>query len=110
MAAEDDITGPINLGNPIETSVAELAERIIALTGSRSPIARLPLPTDDPVQRCPDVAQAQAVLGWQPHTELQDGLARTIAYFDDLLSGRKPGLAPSARAALPAGAPLAADN
>jgi UDP-glucuronate decarboxylase len=88
MAVDDDITGPINLGNPIETSVAELAERIIALTGSRSPIARLPLPTDDPVQRCPDIAQAQAVLGWRPHTELQDGLARTIAYFDDLLSGR----------------------
>ena len=110
MAAEDDITGPINLGNPIETSVAELAERIIALTGSRSSIARLPLPTDDPVQRCPDIAQAQAVLGWQPRTELQDGLARTIAYFDDLLSGRKRGPARSVGGARPASAVVAAEN
>jgi UDP-glucuronate decarboxylase len=73
MAAEDGITGPINLGNPVEISVAELAERVIALTGSRSSITRLPLPADDPIQRCPDIAQAQAVLGWQPRTDLQDG-------------------------------------
>ena len=66
MAAPDDITGPINLGNPVETSVAELADLIIALTGSRSTIVRRPLPVDDPVQRCPDIAQAEAVLGWQP--------------------------------------------
>jgi UDP-glucuronate decarboxylase len=91
MAAEDDITGPINLGNPVETSVAELAEIVIALTGSRSTLVRRPLPTDDPVQRCPDIAQAEAVLGWRPRTLLRDGLARTIAYFDDLLSGRVPG-------------------
>jgi UDP-glucuronate decarboxylase len=88
MAADDDMTGPINLGNPVETSVIELAERVIALTGSRSTITRLPLPTDDPVQRCPDITQAEAVLGWKPRTSLQDGLARTIEYFDDLLSGR----------------------
>jgi len=88
MAAADDITGPINLGNPVETSVGELAELVIALTGSRSPIVRRPLPVDDPVQRCPDIAQAQAVLGWQPRTEPRDGLTRTIAYFDQLLSAR----------------------
>jgi UDP-glucuronate decarboxylase len=89
MAAEDDITGPVNLGNPVETSVAELAELVIALTGSRSPIVRRPLPVDDPVQRCPDISQARAVLGWEPRTALEDGLARTIAYFDRLLAGHR---------------------
>jgi UDP-glucuronate decarboxylase len=91
MAAADDITGPINLGNPVETSVAELAELVIALTGSGSTIVRRPLPVDDPVQRCPDISQAQAVLGWEPRTELKDGLTRTIAYFDQLLSARGQG-------------------
>jgi UDP-glucuronate decarboxylase len=100
MAADDDITGPINLGNPVETSVAELADLIIALTGSRSTVTRCPLPTDDPVQRCPDIVQAQAVLGWKPRTELKDGLARTIAYFDDLLSGRKAAATPPRRVAV----------
>src|SRR5713101_2441132 len=88
MAAPDHLTGPLNLGNPTETSVAELAELVIALTGSRSPITRRPLPVDDPVQRCPDIAQATALLAWQPATPLTDGLARTIAYFDHLLSER----------------------
>jgi UDP-glucuronate decarboxylase len=88
MAAPDHITGPVNLGNPTETSVAELAELVIALTGSRSPITRRPLPVDDPVQRCPDIAQATALLGWHPTTDLKAGLARTIAYFDRLLSER----------------------
>ena len=86
MAAEDDITGPVNLGNPIETSVAELAELIIALTGSRSTITRRPLPVDDPVQRCPDITQATALLNWQPKTALKDGLAQTIEYFNQLLT------------------------
>ena len=88
MAAPDDVTGPINLGNPVETSVAELAERSSQLTGSRSQIVRRPLPVDDPVQRCPDIAQARAVLDWEPRTALDDGLARTIAYFDRLLAMR----------------------
>jgi UDP-glucuronate decarboxylase len=88
MAAPDHLTGPINLGNPQETSVAELAELVITLTGSRSPITRRPLPVDDPVQRCPDIAQATQLLAWQPATPLDDGLARTIAYFDRLLSER----------------------
>src|SRR5438094_2483801 len=86
MAAPDPITGPVNLGNPTETSVAELAELVIALTGSRSSITRRPLPVDDPVQRSPDISEATALLAWQPTTPLKDGLARTIAYFDRLLS------------------------
>ena len=86
MAAADHVTGPVNLGNPRETSVAELADMIIALTGSRSTITRRPLPVDDPVQRCPDITEATALLAWQPTTPLQDGLARTIAYFDRILS------------------------
>jgi UDP-glucuronate decarboxylase len=90
MAAPDEVTGPINLGNPIETSVGELAEMIVALTGSRSTIVYRPLPVDDPVQRCPDISQAQAILGWQPRTALNDGLDRTIAYFDELLTRRGP--------------------
>jgi UDP-glucuronate decarboxylase len=103
MAAPDDVTGPINLGNPVEISVAELADRVIALTGSGSTITRHPLPVDDPVQRCPEIAQAQAVLGWQPRTELNAGLARTIAFFEKLLSRRGPELGRRAvrRAPLP---------
>ena len=73
MAAPDDITGPINLGNPVETSVAELAELIIELTGSRSKIEHRPLPVDDPVQRCPDISQAKALLDWQPRTAAAAG-------------------------------------
>jgi UDP-glucuronate decarboxylase len=90
MAAPDHATGPLNLGNPQETSVAELAELVIALTGSRSPITRRPLPVDDPAQRCPDITEATALLAWQPTTPLTDGLTRTIAYFDRLLGAREP--------------------
>jgi len=86
MAAADHVTGPVNLGNPQETSVAELAEMVIALTGSRSAIIHRPLPVDDPVQRCPDITLATTLLAWQPTTALADGLTRTIAYFDKLLS------------------------
>jgi len=93
MAAPDHATGPLNLGNPQETSVAELAELVIALTGSRSPITRRPLPVDDPAQRCPDITEATALLAWQPTTPLTDGLTRTIAYFDRLLGNRIGGTA-----------------
>jgi len=79
------VTGPINLGNPVETSVAELAKLVIDLTGSRSKLVRRPLPIDDPTQRCPDISQAKALLGWQPKTPLRHGLQRTIQYFDQLL-------------------------
>jgi UDP-glucuronate decarboxylase len=86
MSASDDVTGPINLGNPVETTVAELAHKIIALTHSRSKIERRPLPVDDPVQRCPDITRAKSILGWEPKVPLEAGLGRTIAYFDRLLT------------------------
>src|ERR1700751_5335989 len=81
MAADDEVTGPINLGNPVENSVAELADLVIDMTGSRSQITRRPLPVDDPVQRCPNITEAKTLLGWQPRMPLKDGLARTIDYF-----------------------------
>jgi UDP-glucuronate decarboxylase len=86
MASDDSLTGPVNLGNPVEMSVADLAERIVGLTGARSKIEYRPLPMDDPTQRCPDISQARAVLGWEPQVALDAGLKRTIAYFDRLLS------------------------
>jgi UDP-glucuronate decarboxylase len=85
MATADDVTGPINLGNPVEMTVADLARRVIELTGSKSKIAYRPLPIDDPTQRCPDIAVAKETLGWEPHVALNAGLQRTIAYFDQLL-------------------------
>jgi UDP-glucuronate decarboxylase len=89
MAAPDDFTGPVNLGNPVETSMLSLAERVIALTGSRSELTYRPAPADDPLQRCPDIAQARAALRWAPRVALDDGLRRTIAYFSArLLSAR----------------------
>ncbi len=81
MAAPDTVTGPINLGNPAEMTVRELAERVIRLTGSRSTLAFKPLPVNDPTQRCPDIAKAGAILGWRPTVDLETGLKRTIAYF-----------------------------
>jgi UDP-glucuronate decarboxylase len=86
MAADDDVTGPINLGNPVEMPVIALAERIISLTGSRSRIVHRPLPQDDPIQRCPDIARARQLLGWEPRVSLNEGLLRTVAYFDALLT------------------------
>jgi UDP-glucuronate decarboxylase len=87
MDSPDELTGPVNLGNPAEVTVRELAERIVALTGSRSKIEHKPLPADDPRRRCPDIALARSALGWEPRTPLEDGLKRTIAYFDSLLKG-----------------------
>jgi len=91
MNAPDDITGPMNLGNPVETSIAELAELIVDLTGSRSRVVYRPLPADDPIQRCPDITEAKTILEWQPKTDLKTGLSRTIEYFDKLLA-KGPGL------------------
>jgi UDP-glucuronate decarboxylase len=85
MATPDNVTGPINLGNPVEMTVAELAQRVIELTGSKSKIEYRPLPIDDPTQRCPDIAVARGTLGWEPHVALAAGLQHTIAYFDKLL-------------------------
>src|SRR5947199_9373466 len=65
MAAPDEVIGPVNLGNPVETSVAELARLVIELTGSRSKLVRRPLPIDDPIQRCPDISQAEQLVKWQ---------------------------------------------
>jgi UDP-glucuronate decarboxylase len=88
MAASDDVTGPINLGNPVETTVRELAETIIKMTGSRSQITSLPLPVDDPVQRCPDISRARNLLEWEPRVPLATGLERTIEFFRRLLIER----------------------
>ncbi|MFI3272275.1 MAG: UDP-glucuronic acid decarboxylase family protein [Pseudomonadota bacterium] len=86
MDMPDTYTGPINMGNPDEYSILQLAQEIIQLTGSASRIIYKPLPSDDPQQRCPDISQARELLQWQPTTLLQDGLMRTIQYFDGLLS------------------------
>ena len=88
METGDDVTGPVNIGNPHEIPVSELAERIIALTGSASKIVHRPLPQDDPTQRCPDIGLARRLLGWEPLVPLEDGLSRTIAYFERLLKER----------------------
>jgi UDP-glucuronate decarboxylase len=81
MATPDSFTGPVNLGNPIEVSVGDLARRIIKMTGSKSKLVYLPLPEDDPKQRRPDISLAKKVLDWQPVVDLETGLARTVEYF-----------------------------
>jgi UDP-glucuronate decarboxylase len=81
MDTGDDITGPVNLGNPVEVSVRTLAERVISLTGSSSQIVHHPLPTDDPKQRCPDITRAREILKWNPTVPLDLGLEKTIAHF-----------------------------
>jgi UDP-glucuronate decarboxylase len=86
MATGDDITGPINLGNPGEFTMIELAENVIDLTGSKSRIIFEPLPADDPKQRQPDITLAKEKLGWEPTVPLREGLAKTIEYFDGLLN------------------------
>ena len=85
MNSPDQVTGPINLGNPVEFSMLQLADQVLKLTGSRSRIVHRPLPQDDPRQRQPNISKAQELLDWRPTIPLQDGLARTIAYFEDLL-------------------------
>jgi len=85
MLSNDDITGPINLGNPQEFTIAELARIVIDLTGSKSRIVHRPRPEDDPCQRRPDISKAQELLGWQPKMPLREGLSRTIAYFEEVL-------------------------
>jgi len=82
---QDQTTGPVNLGNPVETTILELAETVIRLTGSRSKLIFQPLPADDPKQRCPDISKIKALLDWQPQVPLEDGLKETIAYFQKRL-------------------------
>ena len=93
MNTPPEVTGPINIGNPGEFTIRELAELVIELTASKSKLIFEPLPSDDPRQRQPDIAKAKAVLGWEPKTQLREGLIRTIAYFEKMLSeGKTPAL------------------
>ena len=85
MAAPDAFIGPVNLGNPGEFTIQELAEKVICLSGSRSKIIFQPLPQDDPLQRKPDISLATENLGWAPAVNLEDGLRRTIAYFETIV-------------------------
>ncbi|MEE9598282.1 MAG: UDP-glucuronic acid decarboxylase family protein [Acidiferrobacterales bacterium] len=89
MDSPPDFTGPVNIGNPIESSILELAKRIIELTASKSRLVFQPLPHDDPRQRCPDIGLAKKTLGWEPKVPLEKGLKQTIRYFDQLLSARQ---------------------
>jgi len=93
MASPADFTGPVNLGNPTEFRIRELAEKVIALTSSKSKIEHRPLPSDDPLQRQPDIGLARAKLGWAPTVALDVGLSRTIEYFDAVLSAANPAAA-----------------
>ena len=89
MATGDDITGPINIGNPGEFTIKQLAELVIELTGAKSKLVYEPLPSDDPTQRRPVIDKARDILGWEPTIPLREGLVRTIAYFDELLRTEK---------------------
>jgi len=86
MDTSHDVIGPINLGNPKEFTILELASQVIDLTGSRSRIVHRPRPQDDPRQRRPDISKANDILKWTPHTPLSEGVTRTIEYFEKLLS------------------------
>jgi UDP-glucuronate decarboxylase len=86
MASGAELAGPVNLGNPLEFTISELAELVVELTGSACGVKRLPLPQDDPKQRKPDITLASRMLDWRPKTQLREGLAQTIEYFDRLLS------------------------
>ena len=86
MATSSDVTGPVNLGNPGEFTIVELAHKIIDLTGSSSTVVRRPLPLDDPKQRRPDISRAKSLIDWTPRIPLDEGLKRTIPYFEMLLA------------------------
>jgi UDP-glucuronate decarboxylase len=85
MGTPPEVTGPINLGNPVEFTIRELADLVLELTGSKSPLRFEPLPADDPTQRRPDITQAREQLSWEPQVALAQGLEKTVAYFDQLL-------------------------
>lgn len=86
METPDEVTGPINLGNPVEFTIRQLAEKVIALVGSKSKLDFRPLPADDPRQRQPNISRARSELGWEPKMPLDEGLKKTVAYFEGLLS------------------------
>ncbi|WP_019140427.1 UDP-glucuronic acid decarboxylase family protein [Noviherbaspirillum massiliense] len=100
MNSQDSVAGPVNLGNPVEHTMLELADKIITLSKSRSTIVFKPLPSDDPARRRPDIALARTVLGWEPKVKLADGLERTIEYFRQIQSDVGTNQGASARAAL----------
>ena len=85
MRATDETTGHVNLGNPAEFSILQLAELVIQIVGGKSKIEFHPLPQDDPIQRCPDITRAKAKLNWQPEIELKEGLKKTVDYFISIL-------------------------
>jgi UDP-glucuronate decarboxylase len=85
MGTSSDVTGPINIGNPHEFTIRELAELVIEMTGTKSKIRFEPLPSDDPRQRQPNISMAKSILNWEPKTQLREGLTKTIAYFDNIL-------------------------
>ena len=87
MKSSKGFPGPVNLGNPSEISILELAEKILEITGSTSTIIFRDLPQDDPVRRCPDISLAKETLGWEPKVDLDEGLERTVEYFRTILSG-----------------------
>lgn len=89
MSTPDSFTGPVNIGNPGEFTIKQLADKVISMTGSHSKIEYKPLPSDDPVKRRPDISLAQSELGWNPTVNLEQGLAKTIAYFEDYLKHNK---------------------
>jgi UDP-glucuronate decarboxylase len=101
MQSPAGVTGPVNLGNPGEFTIRELAEVVIELTGSKSQLTHMPLPQDDPKQRQPDITLARDRLGWQPTVPLREGLVDTIAYFERLLSGAEPAFNGASIAAKP---------
>ena len=86
MMAAEGFTGPVNLGNPNEFTILELAEKVIEMIGSKSEIVRKPLPADDPIKRRPDISLAKQKLAWEPQVDLDTGLRRTVEYFDDVLT------------------------
>ncbi|HWJ99589.1 MAG TPA: GDP-mannose 4,6-dehydratase, partial [Xanthobacteraceae bacterium] len=86
MNSPANVTGPINLGNPHEFTIAELAKMVVEFTGSRGKLVHHPLPQDDPKQRQPDISKANELLGWKPATELREGLKKTIAYFEEMIA------------------------
>ena len=89
METPDDVTGPVNLGNPVEFTIRQLAEIVIEMIGASSKIKSQPLPQDDPKQRRPDISKAKSLLAWEPQIQLREGLKKTIDYFDKLLREQK---------------------
>jgi UDP-glucuronate decarboxylase len=96
MTSPPEVTGPLNVGNPTEFTIEELALSVIRLVNSKSELVKMPLPVDDPRQRQPDIAMARQILGWEPTVQLDQGLRKTIAYFDELLNGSAELIASSA--------------